>query len=83
MAFKYSADYYDPSQPTEEEDANKEQGEKLLVIDMCGADLNDEAKKSEKKHILHLTKELTMQKTSIQSKVEECEKVYFVQSLWH
>lgn len=26
VAFKYSADYYDPSQPTEEEDANKEQG---------------------------------------------------------
>uniref|UniRef100_A0A4W6DGI2 Splicing factor, suppressor of white-apricot homolog n=1 Tax=Lates calcarifer TaxID=8187 RepID=A0A4W6DGI2_LATCA len=24
VAFKYSADYYDPSQPTEEEDANKE-----------------------------------------------------------
>ena len=31
VAFKYSADYYDPSQPTEEEDANKESGEKLLV----------------------------------------------------
>lgn len=27
VAFKYSADYYDPSQPTEEEDANKETGE--------------------------------------------------------
>nr|XP_054600856.1 splicing factor, suppressor of white-apricot homolog [Nothobranchius furzeri] len=27
VAFKYSADYYDPSQPTEEEDANKEQEE--------------------------------------------------------
>lgn len=27
VAFKYSADYYDPSQPTEEEDANKESGE--------------------------------------------------------
>lgn len=26
VAFKYSADYYDPSQPTEEEDANKEPG---------------------------------------------------------
>lgn len=31
VAFKYSADYYDPSQPTEEEDANREHGEKLLV----------------------------------------------------
>ncbi|XP_054896017.1 splicing factor, suppressor of white-apricot homolog isoform X1 [Poeciliopsis prolifica] len=27
VAFKYSADYYDPSQPTEEEDANKEREE--------------------------------------------------------
>ncbi|XP_037548548.1 splicing factor, suppressor of white-apricot homolog isoform X2 [Nematolebias whitei] len=27
VAFKYSADYYDPSQPTEEEDAKKEQEE--------------------------------------------------------
>lgn len=27
VAFKYSADYYDPSQPTEEEDARKEPGE--------------------------------------------------------
>nr|XP_024657153.1 splicing factor, suppressor of white-apricot homolog [Maylandia zebra] len=27
VAFKYSADYYDPSQPTEEEDANKESEE--------------------------------------------------------
>ncbi|KAK5605760.1 hypothetical protein CRENBAI_006480, partial [Crenichthys baileyi] len=27
VAFKYSADYYDPSQPTEEEDANKEHDE--------------------------------------------------------
>ncbi|KAM4720263.1 splicing factor, suppressor of white-apricot homolog isoform 2-T2 [Anableps anableps] len=27
VAFKYSADYYDPSQPTEEEDANKEHEE--------------------------------------------------------
>lgn len=27
VAFKYSADYYDPSQPTEEEDANRETGE--------------------------------------------------------
>ncbi|XP_017266112.1 splicing factor, suppressor of white-apricot homolog [Kryptolebias marmoratus] len=27
VAFKYTADYYDPSQPTEEEDANKEQEE--------------------------------------------------------
>lgn len=27
VAFKYSADYYDPSQPTEEEEANKEHGE--------------------------------------------------------
>lgn len=27
MAFKYSADYYDPSKPTEEEDANKEHEE--------------------------------------------------------
>lgn len=27
VAFKYSADYYDPSQPTEEEDANKETGQ--------------------------------------------------------
>lgn len=27
VAFKYSADYYDPSQPTEEEDANRESGE--------------------------------------------------------
>lgn len=26
VAFKYSADYYDPSQPTEEEDAKKEPG---------------------------------------------------------
>ena len=26
VAFKYSADYYDPSQPTEEEDANRETG---------------------------------------------------------
>lgn len=27
VAFKYSADYYDPSQPTEEEDASKETGQ--------------------------------------------------------
>ncbi|KAF0031325.1 hypothetical protein F2P81_015880 [Scophthalmus maximus] len=27
VAFKYSADYYDPSQPTEEEDANREREE--------------------------------------------------------
>lgn len=27
VAFKYSADYYDPSQPTEEEEANREAGE--------------------------------------------------------
>ncbi|XP_028317991.1 splicing factor, suppressor of white-apricot homolog isoform X2 [Gouania willdenowi] len=27
VAFKYSADYYDPSQPTEEEEANKEHGD--------------------------------------------------------
>lgn len=27
VAFKYSADYYDPSQPTEEEDANRERAE--------------------------------------------------------
>lgn len=26
VAFKYSADYYDPSQPTEEEEANRESG---------------------------------------------------------
>lgn len=26
VAFRYSADYYDPSQPTEEEEANKEAG---------------------------------------------------------
>lgn len=32
VAFKYSADYYDPSQPTEEEDANKEHGENLLQV---------------------------------------------------
>lgn len=31
VAFKYSADYYDPSQPTEEEDANKEAGEDSLT----------------------------------------------------
>lgn len=31
VAFKYSADYYDPSQPTEEEDPNKETGEKSLT----------------------------------------------------
>lgn len=39
VAFKYCADYYDPSQPTEEEDARKEQGEKQL----CSADFKDEA----------------------------------------
>lgn len=27
VAFKYSADYYDPSQPTEEEEAARETGE--------------------------------------------------------
>ncbi|MEQ2237441.1 hypothetical protein ILYODFUR_023174 [Ilyodon furcidens] len=32
VAFKYSADYYDPSQPTEEEDANKEHGEKSSPV---------------------------------------------------
>lgn len=26
VAFRYSADYYDPSQPTEEEEANREAG---------------------------------------------------------
>lgn len=30
MAFKYTADYYDPSQPTEEEEGAKEPGETLL-----------------------------------------------------
>lgn len=29
VAFKYTADYYDPSQPTEEEEANKQPGETL------------------------------------------------------
>lgn len=32
MAFKYSADYYDPSKPTEEEEANKEHGEDLSQV---------------------------------------------------
>ena len=27
VGFRYSADYYDPSQPTEEEEANRETGE--------------------------------------------------------
>lgn len=27
VAFKYTADYYDPSQPTEEEEAGREPGE--------------------------------------------------------
>ena len=27
VGFKYTADYYDPSQPTEEEEANREAGE--------------------------------------------------------
>lgn len=29
VAFKYTADYYDPSQPTEEEEASKQPGETL------------------------------------------------------
>lgn len=28
VGYRYSADYYDPSQPTEEEEANKEAGER-------------------------------------------------------
>lgn len=32
VAFKYSADYYDPSQPTEEEDAKREHGENLSQV---------------------------------------------------
>lgn len=35
VAFKYSADYYDPSQPTEEEDANKESGENSHHSQTC------------------------------------------------
>lgn len=35
VAFKYSADYYDPSQPTEEEDANKETGENSHHSQTC------------------------------------------------
>lgn len=31
VAFKYTADYYDPSQPTEEEEASKQAGETLLL----------------------------------------------------
>lgn len=32
VAFKYCADYYDPSQPTEEEEANKETGENQQTV---------------------------------------------------
>lgn len=32
VAFKYSAEYYDPSQPTEEEEANKETGENQQTV---------------------------------------------------
>lgn len=35
VAFKYSADYYDPSQPTEEEDANRETGENPHTLTNC------------------------------------------------
>lgn len=35
VAFKYSADYYDPSQPTEEEDANRETGENSHHTQTC------------------------------------------------
>lgn len=36
VAFKYTADYYDPSQPTEEEEAAKEQGENCqLCVCVC------------------------------------------------
>lgn len=36
VAFKYTADYYDPSQPTEEEEAAKEQGEsRQLCVCVC------------------------------------------------
>lgn len=34
VAFKYSADYYDPSQPTEEEEANRETGENTSLTDL-------------------------------------------------
>lgn len=33
VAFRYSADYYDPSQPTEEEEANREAGENRTSLE--------------------------------------------------
>lgn len=32
VAFKYTADYYDPSQPTEEEEAGREPGESFKRV---------------------------------------------------
>lgn len=37
VAFKYSADYYDPSQPTVEDEANRECGENTSLANQSGS----------------------------------------------